>query len=207
MSTKQLIIIGAGGHAKVVISAVNQYTNSPECLSVADDALQQDGKIFCGLTVISPVIRALEAGVLFHVAIGENPVRENFFKAGLSYDGLPYTVVHPYSVVAPEATIGDGVFVAAGVIIAPYSIIGDGTIINHGAVVDHDCVVGQFSHIAPNATLGGGAVLGKHVLIGAGANILPQVKVGDYSKIGAGAVVVNNVPADTTFVGIPAKRK
>jgi acetyltransferase-like isoleucine patch superfamily enzyme len=77
-------------------------------------------------------------------------------------------------------------------------------IINHGAVVDHDCEVGNFAHIAPNATLGGGVRIGDLALIGAGATILPQTTIGEGAIIGAGAVVVRDVGAGTVCAGVPA---
>jgi len=72
-------------------------------------------------------------------------------------------------------------------------------------VVDHECVVGEFSHVAPNATLGGQVKIGARVLIGAGANILPGMTIGDDCVVGAGAVVTRNLTGGT-YVGMPARR-
>lgn len=78
-------------------------------------------------------------------------------------------------------------------------------IVNHGAVVDHDCVVGEFAHVAPNATLGGGVSVGRLSMVGAGATVLPGTRIGRGCIIGAGAVVRRDVPDGATVVGVPAK--
>jgi len=73
-------------------------------------------------------------------------------------------------------------------------------------VVDHDCCIGSYSHIAPNATLGGGVIVGQGCLVGAGATILPMVKIGDGSVIGAGAVITGDVLNNQTYIGVPGKQ-
>jgi len=205
MPTERLLIIGAGGHAKVLVSAVKSVGLATVSLGVADDNPALEGQLFCGLPVITPVGAGLQDADCFHVAIGDNHAREKQFRAALAGGAAPYTVVHSGADVAAEASIGDAVFVATGSIVAAQAVIGDGVIVNHGAVVDHDCVIGQFTHIGPNATLGGACVTGSRVLIGAGANILPQVRLGDDATVGAGAVVLNDVPDGTTVVGVPAR--
>ena len=71
--------------------------------------------------------------------------------------------------------------------------------------MDHDCVVGAFSHIAPQASLGGASKIGKVVLIGAGAVVLPGIAVGDYAVVGAGAIVTKDVAAGMVVIGNPAR--
>lgn len=206
MLTEALLIVGAGGHAKVVIDAIRCLHGADCLLQLVDDDLRLVLESVMGLPVIVPVATGLGAGRRFHVAIGGNLLRarvaQDCLRAGLQYQ----TVVHPWSIVAASATLGQGCFVAGGGVVGPEASLGEGCIVNHGAVVDHDCRIGDFCHIGPNATLAGKVQLGAQVLIGAGANILPGVSVGDGCVVGAGAVVLHDMPAGTTYVGVPARR-
>jgi len=59
--------------------------------------------------------------------------------------------------------------------------------------------------IAPGAHLGGEVTIGEGVLIGIGATVMPQRRVGDWAVVGAGACVVEDVPDGVTVVGVPAR--
>ena len=204
MHTENLTIIGAGGHSKVVISAVRQKGADAERISVTDDDVLRNGQMFCGLTICAPVETTLLSGSMFHVAVGSNDSRQRLYDFGVSCGGSPVTIAHPGSFVAAEAEVGEGSFLAAGSVVGPYAKIAKGVIVNHGSVVDHDCKVGAFAHIAPNATLGGRVVVGARVMVGAGANILPGVEIGDDAVVAAGAVVIDDVLPGTTVIGVPA---
>lgn len=206
MHTETLLIIGASGHAKVVIDALSWEHGSDFDLRLADDDVSLTGKYLMGTPIVTPVAQALECGGLFHVAIGNNAIRRRIahdcLHAGMAYQ----TVVHARAILAKSAVVKPGCFIAAGAILAAESKIYEGCIINHGAVVDHDCFLDSYCHVAPNATLGGGVRLGRHVMIGAGANILPGVSIADDCVVGAGAVVLHDLPASGTYVGMPARR-
>ena len=206
MSIESLLIVGAGGHAKVVVDAIRSASCGKISLQMCDDNVALENLILMGLPIITPVARAVESMEAFHVAIGHNEFRlrlaEYCLQAGLAY----HTIVHPTSAVASSTELGAGCFIAAHAVVAPMAELNEGCIINHGAVVDHDCVIGRYSHIAPNATLGGEVRLGENVLIGAGTNVLPGVVIGDNCVVGAGAVVLHDLPANATYVGMPARR-
>jgi len=101
-----------------------------------------------------------------------------------------------------------------GIEIHPGAEIGRGVFIDHGAgiVIGETAVVGDCCTIYQGATLGGTGketgkrhpTLGNHVLVGCGAKILGPFSVGDNSKIAANAVVLREVPANCTAVGVPA---
>lgn len=206
MYTEPLLIVGAGGHAKVVIDAVRCLHGVDFPLQLADDDKALENSRFMGLSIVTPVANALEAGRFYHVAIGSNSLRSRVagrcIQAGMNYQ----TVMHPHAVVSASTELGTGCFIAAGAILAPESSLGTGCIVNHGAVVDHDCRLGAFCHVAPSATLGGGATLGEGVLIGSGAIVLPGVSVGAWCVVGAGAVVLRDLPEGGTYAGVPAQR-
>jgi acetyltransferase EpsM len=92
----------------------------------------------------------------------------------------------------------------AGVIIQPGSTIGRHCIINTGACIDHDCFIEDFVHIAPKAALAGGVMIGEGTLIGIGSSIVPNVTIGKWSTIGAGAAVICDIPDNCIAVGVPA---
>jgi sugar O-acyltransferase (sialic acid O-acetyltransferase NeuD family) len=206
MKFGNILILGAGGHAKVVIDAILGQQSNPT-LFVCDRDESKNGMVIGNFRVTAPMFPFIDRlGKLdnFHVAIGHNLYRqqESIILLGLGIKAM--TVVHSYARVAATAVIGEGCFVAANAILGPDSKLGNGCIANHGSVIDHDCIVGDFSHIAPNATLGGKVTVGRRVLVGAGVNILPGVSIGDDCVIGAGAVVVNDLSEPGTYIGTPA---
>ncbi|WED41919.1 acetyltransferase [Legionella cardiaca] len=201
MHTKQLTIIGGGGHSKVVIDAL-ELCEGNNIISLCDDNPQVVGKIVGGHVVATtPPLSQISANV--HVAIGNNQVREKIYRS-LSKNAALFTIIHPSAVISKTAEIAGGSFIAANAILAPDSNIGEGCIINHGAIVDHDVNIGPYSHIAPNSTLGGNVSIGVGVLIGSGAVVLPGIMIGNGATVGAGAVVTRNVPENSVVKGVPA---
>jgi sugar O-acyltransferase (sialic acid O-acetyltransferase NeuD family) len=204
MHTKLLFVVGAGGHGKVVLDATFLNGFLKDNIRITDNAESLRNSIFLGCRVQVPALLEDMRGHLFHVAIGNSKARESLFLELRELNAIPHTILHPMASISQFSKIDNGVFVAAKAVIAANATIGQCSIVNHGAIVDHDCIVGKFSHVAPNATLAGGVTIGSHVLIGAGANVLPGITIGDCAVIGAGAVVTENVNAGETRVGVPA---
>jgi len=202
MPTK-LFLIGAGGHAKVVLDAA-QGSGLRDIQVWDDDESLCDGSLL-GCSIKAPVDLSHEHGV-GHVAIGDIKAR---YYWSLKLEDLGFameTIVHNTAAVSKFCDMETGCFIAAHSVVAPDSSLGKSVIVNHGAIIDHDCKVGHFSHIAPNATLGGGVTIGKNCLVGAGAVILPGVKIADDVIVGAGAVVVSDIiEKSVTVIGVPAK--
>lgn len=199
-----VVVVGAGGHAKVIVDAV-RLGEPACCIAVVD---QNPDKV--GLMLLDPVViqtwdKLKELPVKCHIAIGDNNNREQLSRLVCSFGKRLVSIVHPDATVSTYSKIGNGTFIAARVVIGPSAVLGESVIVNHGAVVDHDCHIDAFSHIAPNVTLGGGVVIGQRTFVGAGATILPLVKIGSNVTIGAGAVVLDNVPDNKTVIGVPGK--
>ena len=207
MRTDRIFVVGAGGHAKVVVDALLAGAVERSAISITDDQVGGRGHTLLGIPVGAPALQSNMAGTYFHVAIGNGASRARLHAQLLALGAIPLTVLHPRSSVSPHARLGAAVFVAAGAVVGPDALLGDGVIVNHGAVVDHDCRLDAFSHVAPNATLGGGVSIGAGAMVGAGANILPGRQIGAAAVVGAGAVVLQDVMAGHTCVGVPAVSK
>jgi sugar O-acyltransferase (sialic acid O-acetyltransferase NeuD family) len=195
----RLLVVGAGGHAKVVIDAAEEA--GFEIAGVV--GAPGDVPEILGHPVSHDC--ADLAGDAFIVAIGDNATRSRIFGEYLTTGLTPASVVHPSAIVGRQAQIGEGAFVAAGVIINAGARIGADTILNTGCTVDHDCVVGEHAHIGPQAALCGSVTLGEGVLLGVGSCASPGVSVGDWTVVGAGAAIVDDLPAHAVCVGVPAR--
>ena len=205
---EDVIIIGAGGHGKVVLDVllsegayrpVGFVDNNPSLLD----------SYACGLPVLGPVnaLPRLKRQKIRHaiIAIGDNRQRlaQRQFVDG---DGLHLvSAVHPTAYVSPRATLGRGVVVAPGAKVIVEANVRDLAIVNTGAIVDHECDVGEASHVCPGAVLAGRVRIGRGAFIGVGAQVIQCLTVGDFAVVGAGAAVIQDVPAGATAVGVPAR--
>lgn len=204
MKSKSVVIIGAGGHAKVVIDTLTSAGYNVS--AIYDDDPKKQGTRFLDIPIQGPINEAFikskgsEPAV---IGIGDNLVRK---KIAERLPGMKWaTAVHPYSYVASSAIIGPGSVVFAGAILQPYCEIGSHCIINTGAMVDHDCLIGDFVHIAPGNRIAGNVTLGAGVFLGIGCSVIPGIKVGEWTVVGAGAAVVRDIPAKVTAIGVPAR--
>jgi sugar O-acyltransferase (sialic acid O-acetyltransferase NeuD family) len=203
---KNLIIIGAGGHGKVVADCARQTKQF-------DNIQFLDGKYPEFLDVASWNIVGHQddynnfenKNTWYFVAIGNNATRHKWQQTLLNNDHKVATLVHPNACIAQDVVIGQGSLILAGCIVNILSEIGEGCIINTGATVDHDCIIGEFSHIAPGVNLAGAVILGAEVFMGVGSAVIPCTSIGDYSIVGAGSTVLQNIPVNVTAVGTPAK--
>jgi UDP-perosamine 4-acetyltransferase len=202
-----VIVIGGGGHAKVLVSTLLLCRRS--ILGFVD--LNPAALPLLGIRCLGA-----DAAVLLHApgdvrlvnGVGSaastakrQDVYDRFTREGYYFA----TVIHPSAVIASEVQIEDGAQIMAGVILQSGSSVGANAIVNTGAIIDHDCVVGAHAHIAPRAVLSGGVRVGSGAHIGTGACIIQRVSIGAASVVGAGAVVIKDVPPGITTVGVPAK--
>lgn len=201
----KLIIIGAGGHGRVVADIAEKTTDYEEILFLDDADISSTGK-YRVIGKIADYENHLEDADFF-VALGDNELRKNVFMLLVSKKASIPTFVHPSAIVADDVTLGKGTVVIAGAVINCGANIGDAVIINTGSSVDHDCIVGSYSHIAVGARITGEAKIGESVFIGANAVVVPDVSVCEGSIVGAGAVVIRNITKKGIYVGIPAKQK
>jgi sugar O-acyltransferase (sialic acid O-acetyltransferase NeuD family) len=193
-------VVGAGGHAKVVLAALQA---ADVAVGVVVDRLAD--RVLLGRPVLPMESLPLGADRRVVVAIGNNATRKRVVDELVSRGHRFATVVHPTAWVAPTAELGEGAVVFAGAVIQPDVVVGAHAIVNTLASVDHDCVVGAFAHVAPGARLAGSVLVGDGTLVGVGASVIPGRRLGAWATVGAGAAVVHDVDAATTVVGVPAR--
>ena len=195
-------VIGAGGHAKMILSVLLE--NSSHIKGCYEDDSSKWSKTIFDVPIVGPVSKVKSlTNCRSIVAVGDNAIRESLVQKLPEVNWL--TAISNLSSIHKSVGIGEGTVVAAGAVLQPASSIGKHVIINTGATLDHDVVIRDFVSIGPNATLSGGVVVGPLCMLGAGCIILPGVTIGEKARIGAGAVVTKNVRAGDTVVGCPAK--
>lgn len=204
---KPIIIIGAGGHAKVVLNVL-------KCRNFNVLGFVDPNKL--GSSILgSPVLGCDEVifqyrsdEVLLTNGIGstsDTTLRRQIF-VRFSEQGYCFPpVVHPSVIVAPDVCIGQGVQIMAGAIVQPGVIIGQNSILNTRVSIDHDCIIGDHVHVAPGAVLSGNVKVRDGTHIGSGSVIVQGINIGRNCVIGAGAVVINDVPDGATVIGVPGR--
>lgn len=204
--TKPVVVMGAGGHAKVCIEILRETRPVAACIGNA-----HGGSDCLGVPVIEgdEQLSAFRLQGIAHafVAIGSNSVRARMgaFVAEQGFELV--NAVSSSAVVSPSVRLGAGVAVMAGAVINAATDIADLVVINTGATVDHDCVLGRAVHIAPQCALAGSVTVGDGSMLGVGAIVLPGVRIGANVVVGAGAVVREDVPDGATVVGVPARAR
>ena len=151
-----------------------------------------------------------------------DPAARNDLEVLMLYSGvhaiLAYRVAHKLYLgkkYFPARAVSQFAKFITGIEIHPGATIGKGLVIDHGSGV----VIGETAEIGDNCTLYQGVTLGgtgkdtgkrhptlgNNVMVGAGAKVLGTFRIGDNSKIAAGAVVLSEIPSNATAVGIPAR--
>lgn len=209
--TKPIIVIGAGGHAKVVIDTLKQC--GMETLGAVDADAAKHGQSILGMKILGndEVIANYQSdAVLLANGIGStsNTIQRQEIYTRFKNQGYSFvTVVHPSSILSKDVEVGEGSQVMAGTVLQAGIRIGENCIINTRASIDHDCRIGDHVHIAPGAVLSGSVTVEHGAHVGTGASIIHEITIGERSVIGAGAAVTRSVHAGKTTTGVPAKAK
>ena len=200
-----LLIYGAGGHAKVVLDAALKCEQFNVVALVSD--LEADwGQTILGLPVKSPgdyFPSKQKYGTI--IGIGDNKVRAKIFDRIANSPNEIHSLIHPAAIISPFAKIGKGSFVSAKAVLQADCVIGSNVIINTAAIIEHDCAIDRNAHISPGAILAGNVRIGSGSWVGAGAVVKEKVSIGKNVIIGAGAVVIRDVPDGLRMAGVPAR--
>lgn len=206
-----LLLLGAGGHARVVAETVLS-AGLFSSIAFLDDRCTGPAQLpdQLGWPVIGPFHAALDSQIRQQfpaalVAIGNSAVRLQWLPS-LAAAGFELPVVlHPTACLSPSAQIGAGSVVLAQAVIQAQVVIGSGSILNTGCSVDHDAQLGDGVHICPGARLAGEVSVGDRSWIGIGSSVIEQIRIGVDVTVGAGAAVVRDLPDGVTALGVPAR--
>ncbi len=197
---------GASGHGKVVADII--AFSGMELLGFVDDDAAKAGTRVAGVLVIGTAAALpdlLAQGAAAIVTIGSNQARtakaQELERLGFKFA----TAIHPSAAVARDVVVNAGTVIMARAIVNSGTSIGAHVIVNSGATVDHDCVLADGVHISPGASLAGGVVVGTNTQVGIRASVIQRIKIGADAIVGAGAVVIRDVPSGVTVVGNPAR--
>lgn len=205
-----VVILGAGGHAKVLLSLLQAV--GADVRGVCDPGLAaQSVATWRGIAVLGgdeALDRLDPASIGLVNGMGQvvgSSRRQDLFEA-LRAKGFGFpALVHPAAWVDPSVMLQAGAQVMAGAVIQPDSTIGANTIVNTGARIDHDCIVGEHVHVAPGAVLCGGVNVARGAFIGAGSTTIQGVSIGESCIVGAGAVLVRDLQAGYLVVNSPVR--
>ncbi|MHA7814541.1 MAG: NeuD/PglB/VioB family sugar acetyltransferase [Phycisphaerales bacterium] len=198
-----IILIGGGGHAKVVFDAIR--ASDMVAAGFCDD--QSRAALSGFLEHLGGVSSASGHGGAVVIAVGDIATRRGVISALGGGARVAEPIIHPSAVVSASAELSEGVFVGPGAIVNADARVGGHAIVNSGSIVEHDCRIGENAHVAPGAVLGGGVGVGCDTLVGMGARVLGGVTIGDGCVVGAGAVVTRDVGDGDVVVGVPGRRR
>lgn len=196
-----LVVVGAGGHGKVVADAL--LVSGETILGFVDDR-REPGSTVYGLPVLGPLGWFEKNVARAALAIGDNVARRRASDAIVASGSTLVRAIHPRAVVSPSARVDAGAVVMALAVLNPDCVVEQGAIVNTGAIIEHDCIVGAFAHVSPNAVLAGGCRVGAGAHVGVGAAMLPGRSVGEGTVVGGGALVARDLPAHVVAYGVPA---
>jgi sugar O-acyltransferase (sialic acid O-acetyltransferase NeuD family) len=197
------LVVGAGGHAKVVIATLQAAGHAVG--AAYDDDSAKWGLTLLGVPVAGKIGDLPRGDHEVVLAIGDNRARQEV-ASRLDAMGVRWgTAIHPAAFVHPSVVVGAGSVVFAHATIQPDTVLGRHVIINTGASVDHDCVLGDHVHVAPGVRLAGNVTLEDGVFMGIASAAIPGIRVGAWATVGAGGVVTRSIASDQIAVGVPAR--
>jgi len=204
------VILGAGGHAKVIISIVKQLKDFEIVGICDDDPTKLDSEVLgvpvrWSISDLHRIRQIVDSAFVGIGSVGDPSLRIRFFEEIKTLGFTVPALISPQAIVAEDVTIDEGTVIMPGAVVNPGTSIGKNCIINTGSVIDHDCIIEDHVHIAPGATLSGGVHVAKGAHVGTGASIIQSVHIGEFAIVGAGAVVVKDVSPWTVVVGVPAR--
>lgn len=207
---KKLILVGGGGHCKVVLSQIKKHKEF-EVVGIVDN-YKPIGSSINGVSIIGTdddLKKFYEKGIKYALttvgSIKDNSKRFKLYKMVKKIGFILPIIISTSSIIDETVNIDEGTVIMPNCVINVDSKIGKNCIINSGAIIEHDCIIGDHCHLAPGAHISGEVEIGELSFIGIGATIIQGIKIGNNVTIGAGSVVIDNLPDNVTVVGNPAK--
>lgn len=205
---KDIIVIGAGGHARIVASILSTQKDY-NILEFVDIYIKYEDEKINGIPVVEvkSIAGHLKRKKIKHIflAVGDNEKRKNLYNE-LKDEYNFINCIHPNAKIESNSSVGRGVFIGSGAIIGAEVEISDNVIINNGVIISHETKIGANSHLGPGVNIAGRVSIGDDTFIGIGSSIIDDLNIGDNVVIGAGSVVIDNIEDNVKVVGTPAKK-
>lgn len=210
-ANKPVVLLGAGGHARVLLSLLSMHTR--QIAAVLDDDPSLHGKRMgqTGLEILGGLDQVKryqpnEIELVNAIGSAHRPsARQAVYEQMIEQSYRFATLWHHHAIIACEAFIEPTSQIMASATIQAGAQVHANTLINTGAAIDHDTTIGKHTHVAPGVTVCGNVTIGPGCHIGAGATVVQGITIGPGVVVGAGATVLKNVAAGQTVVGTPAK--
>ena len=211
MVSREMVIVGSGGHGREVLDVIRTQNSGHETLKFAGFVSDEkpDPKVLLRLEAdwLGTVKDFLENSTPMGFALGVgNPlIRMQLANQFESAGHEPVTLIHPSATFGADVALGKGVFIASHVSVTTNVRIGDYSHININATVSHDSRISRFVTLSPSSSVAGSVTLNERVFLGVNCAILQGLTIGEGSVVGAGAVVLSDVGANITVAGVPAR--
>lgn len=202
------VIIGSGGHARVVYDILLHDKNM-EIIAFVDNSFRGSHERIMRIPVVgdhSVLPELVKQGIKgYIVAVGDNDIRAKHFATFLHMGLEPINAIHPTAHLGHDVKIGRGVVVCANATICTGAVIKNNVIINTSAIIEHEDIVGEHAHIGPGASIAGRVSIEDGAFVGIGSVVKDSITIGTKAIVGAGSVVLGDIPPYTVAVGSPAK--
>ncbi len=200
----KLLILGAGGHGRVIADVAKQMNCWTEIAFLEDNPAKSEGLPYEIIGKVEEFEQFIGEFDMM-VGIGANQRREEL-QLKLEAAGASFaTILHPSAILGGNVTIGEGSVVMAGVIINIGTKIGKGCILNTAATIDHENNIEDFVHLSPGVHTAGNVKVGTLTWLGIGSSVIQNITIEKDCMIGAGAVVVKDLLVTGIYLGVPAK--
>ena len=207
MKKSSLLILGSGGHSKV-IGEIAKLSNNFEKICFLDDKYNnQDSTHIIGKLNIENLNKYKYKFDSSFVAIGDNKMRAYWMEILKEYRYLLPNLIHPNAIISSEVILGkEGICIMAGSILEAGTEIKSGAIINSGATINHDCCIDKYVHVSPGCNIAGNVIIEEYTWIGIGTCISNNLSIGRNVTVGAGSIVISNIEKNFKVAGVPAEK-
>ena len=207
----KICVIGAGGHGREVIriiEEINEVQNRYEILGFIDDNQDLKDQTFNGYPVLGGIDEIVEKygnELKYVLGIGEPRIKKQLIDK-LENNNLEWpSIIHPSVRKTKYTEIGQGTIIFPGCVLSVNVKLGDFVCVNTLSSISHDSIIDNYTNINPGAFINGNVQVRTGVYLGSGCKIIQDIKIGDWSIIGAGAVIIEDVPENVTVVGVPGE--
>ncbi|SNZ20123.1 acetyltransferase [Cohaesibacter gelatinilyticus] len=196
-----IVLLGAGGHARVCIDVIEQH-GGYEILGLVD-LPSEVGKTLLGYPILGsdddlPAILAkVDFGVVTIGQIKNAEPRQRLYAQLCAYGTAAPAIVSPKAFVSPHASIGMGTMVVHGAVVNAGATVGENCIVNTLSLVEHDVSVGNNCHVSTGCRINSGVLVGDGTFVGSGSVVRQGLSIGKNCVIGMATAVLKDCPDGT----------